>query len=265
MPDKVFRVLMLRDIVGQSGYRAVLTSVAKLIKRYSADFITINAENAADGFGITEEIASELFGSGFQALTTGNHVWQRKEVYTYLDTEERILRPANYPGGNPGHGTCVVEVRGVRVGVINLQGRVRMPAIDCPFRKSKEIIRKLRDQSDIMLVDFHAESPHEKEALAWHIDGDVAAVVGTHTHVQTADERVLPNGTAYITDLGACAPRDSVIGFEPEISIERMKTQLPLRNSPADNPGVIYGAYIEVDCDTGHALRIDRVREESLV
>jgi hypothetical protein len=265
MPDKPFRVLMLGDIVGQSGYRAVLTSVAKLVKNYSADFVTINAENAADGFGITEEIASELFGAGFHALTSGNHVWQRKEVYAYLDSEARVLRPANYPGGNPGHGTCVVEAKGVRVGVVNLQGRVRMPSIDCPFRKGKEIVRKLREQTDLLLVDFHAESPHEKEALAWHLDGAVAAVVGTHTHVQTADERVLPNGTAFISDLGACAPRDSVIGFEPDISIERMKTQLPLKNAPSDSPGIIYGAFIEVDRESGHARSIERVREESLV
>lgn len=265
MPGKRFRVLMLGDIVGQPGYRAVLTSVAKLVKQYSADFITINAENAADGFGVTEEIASELFASGFHVLTTGNHVWQRKEAYSYLDSEQRILRPANYPGGNPGHGSCVVEAKGVRVGVINLQGRVRMPTTDCPFRKGKEVIRKLKDGTDLLLVEFHAEAPHEKEALAWHIDGQVAAVVCTHTHVQTADERVLPKGTAYISDLGACAPRDSVIGFDPGISVERMKTQLPLRNSPADTPGVIHGVFIEVDLDTGHALSIERVREESLV
>ena len=265
MPDSTFRVLMLGDIVGQSGYRAVLTSLAKLTRRYSADFVTINVENAAEGFGVTEEIAAELFKSGFHVLTTGNHVWQRKEVYSYLDSEERILRPANYPGGNPGHGTCIVDARGVRVGVINLQGRVRMPAIDCPFRKAKEILRKMRDQTDVILVDFHAESTHEKEALAWHIDGEVAAVVGTHTHVQTADERLLPNGTAYLTDLGACSPQDSVIGFESGISIERMKTQMPLRNKPADNPGVIHGVYLEVDRETGLARSIERVREESLV
>ena len=265
MPDNTFRVLMLGDIVGQSGYRAVLTRITKLVKRYSADFVTINAENAADGFGVTEEIASELFQSGFHVLTTGNHVWQRKDVYSFLNNEERILRPANYPGGNPGHGSCIVEAKGVRVGVINLQGRVRMPTTDCPFRKIKETLRKLRGQADLFLLDLHAESTHEKEALAWHIDGEIAAVVGTHTHVQTADERILPKGTAYLTDLGACGPSESVIGFDAGISIDRMKMQMPFRNEPADTPGILYGAYIEVDRSTGLATSIERVREESLV
>lgn len=265
MPDNLFRVLMLGDIVGRPGHRAVLTSIAKLRKRYSPDFVSINVENAEEGFGITEDTATELLANDFNVLTTGNHIWQRKEVYSFLDSEERILRPANYPNGNPGHGTCIVEARGLRVGVVNLQGRERMPSIDCPFRKAKEILRKLRDRTDVILVDFHAESTHEKEALAWHIDGEVGVVVGTHTHVQTADERILPKGTAYISDLGACAPQDSVIGFDAGISIERMKTQMPLRNAPADNPGVIHGVYLELDRETGLAHSIGRVREESLV
>ncbi|MFP4638138.1 MAG: TIGR00282 family metallophosphoesterase [Spirochaetaceae bacterium] len=265
MPDKPFRVLMLGDIVGRSGYRAVLTSMPKLVKRYSAEFLLINVENAADGFGVTEEIAVELFGAGFHVLTTGNHVWQRKEVYPYLDSEERILRPANYPGGNPGHGSCVVEQKGLRVGVLNLQGRVRMPAIDCPFRRAKEVLRKLKDTTDIVLVDFHAESTHEKEAFGHYLDGDVAVVVGTHTHIQTADERILPSGTAYISDMGACAPRESVIGFDPDISVDRMKTQLPLRNAPAETPAVICGVLVEVDRDSGLAVSVERVREVSLI
>jgi hypothetical protein len=265
MPDSPYRVLVLGDIIGQAGSRAVLTSLANLRKSTHADFVIINGENAADGFGIMPELAGQLFSAGIDVITTGNHVWQKREILDYLDTQDRILRPANYPGGNPGHGVCVVESKGARVGVVNLQGRIRLAPIDCPFRRGKEVLRKLSGDADIVIVDFHAEATDEKEALAFHLDGQVSALFGTHTHVQTADERVLPKGTAYLTDIGACGPRESVIGFKPEISVERAQTQLPLRNEVSNNAAVLHGALIEVDRSNGKATSIHRIREESLV
>ena len=257
--------MMLGDVIGRSGMRAVVTSLARLRKEHRADFIIVNGENAADGFGITSEIAGELFSAGVNVITTGNHIWQQKEVYSYLDREERILRPANYPGGDPGHGHCVVDAKGTRVGVLNLQGRIRLAPIDCPFRKGKEIARKLANEADFIFIDLHAEATDEKEAIAWHLSPDAIAVVGTHTHVQTADERILGGRTAYITDVGACGPRDSVIGFEPKISVDRARTQLPLRNEVSNNPAMIHGIVVEVDLDAGKAVGVTRIQEESLV
>ncbi|MFW5737355.1 MAG: TIGR00282 family metallophosphoesterase, partial [Spirochaetota bacterium] len=193
-----------------------------------------------------------------------NHVWQRKELYSLLDSEPRLLRPANYPPGAPGHGSCVVDVRGTPVGVANLQGRKRMPAIDCPFRKATEIVRSLGRETKIIFIDFHAEATDEKEAFAHHLDGSVSGIVGTHTHVATNDAHVLPKGTAYQTDIGACGPGDSVIGFIPEISIRRAITQLPLKNEVSDSPVVLNGAVITVDAESGTALSIASVREQSV-
>jgi 2',3'-cyclic-nucleotide 2'-phosphodiesterase len=265
MPDKPYRILMLGDVIGRSGLRAVVTALSRLKKEQHADFVIVNGENSADGFGINSEIAGELFSAGVDVITTGNHIWQQKEVYPYLDREERILRPANYPGGNPGHGSCVVAAKGTRVGVVNLQGRVRLAPIDCPFRKGKEIARKLANDADFIFIDFHAEATDEKEALAWHLLSDAIAVVGTHTHVQTADERILGGRLAYITDVGACGPSDSVIGFDPTISMDRVRTQLPIRNEVSNNTAVIHGVLVEVDRDEKKALSIRRIQEESLV
>ncbi len=265
MPAKSYRVLMLGDVIGRSGIRAVVTSLSRLKKEAHADFTIINGENAADGFGITPEIADELFNAGADVITTGNHIWQKREIYPYLDRVVPILRPANYPGGNPGHGSCVVEAKGVKVGVVNLQGRVRLAPIDCPFRRGKEVIRKLSGQADFIFVDLHAEATDEKEAIAQHLSPDVIAVVGTHTHVQTADERIIEGRTAYITDVGASGPRDSVIGFDPHISVDRAKSQLPLRNEVSDNLTTIHGVVVEVDAGERKAVSIRRFQEESLV
>jgi metallophosphoesterase (TIGR00282 family) len=265
MPAKPYRLLMLGDVIGRSGIRAVVTSLKRLQKEHRADFVIVNGENAADGFGITPDIADNLFNSGADVITTGNHIWQKKEVYPYLDRVDTILRPANYPGGNPGHGSCVVDAKGVKLGVINLQGRVRLAPIDCPFRRGKEVLRKLTAEADFVFVDLHAEATDEKEAIAQHLSPDVIAVVGTHTHVQTADERILRGRTAYITDVGACGPRNSVIGFDPRISVDRAKTQLPLRNEVSNNPATIHGVVVEVDPDEKRALSITRVQEDSLV
>lgn len=265
MPDNRFTVLILGDIIGRSGIRAVVSGLASLVKRCGADFVLANGENAAAGFGITQEIAGGLFAAGVHVITTGNHIWQQQEVFAYLDEEDRILRPVNYPGGNPGHGSCVVEVRGVRVGVINLQGRRRLYPIDCPFRKAKETIRKIGSSADIILMDVHAEATEEKEALAFFLDGQVNALFGTHTHIQTADDRILPGGTGYMTDLGACGPADSVIGFDPRISVERVRTQLPLRNEVSDNVAVLHGAVLTVSRGDWKTVAFDRFQEQSIV
>lgn len=261
----VLTALILGDIIGQPGCRAVLTSLKSLIRKYSAQMVVVNGENAAAGFGITPETAISLLAAGADAITTGNHVWQEKGIYEYLDQEERILRPANYPGSSPGHGHYIANVRGTPIGVVNLQGRTRMSAIDCPFRKARDILRQIKSKCSGIIVDFHAESTEEKEALALYLDGDVSVVFGTHTHVQTADERLLPGGTAYITDIGAAAPSHSVIGFDSSISVKRSLTQLPIRNEVADSPAVIHGIVVEIDTESGKATSITRIREASLI
>ena len=257
--------LFIGDIIGQPGIRVVFTNLKQLVKKTGADMVVVNGENAADGFGLTPEAVATIFEAGATVITSGNHIWQKKEVFSLLDSEPRLLRPANYPSGDPGHGHCVVEVKGTRVAVVNLQGRVRMVRTDCPFRKAGDILRAVEKESDIVLLDFHAEATEEKEALAFYLDGRIAAQVGTHTHIPTADARVLPKGTAYITDLGATGPRDSVIGFNPEISIRRALTQLPLRNEVSETAAEINGAVVVVDVESGLAQSIESVREESIV
>lgn len=264
MPDRV-TALILGDLVGRSGCRAVISGLAGLIKRHSADIVVVNGENAADGYGITPEISERLFAAGAQVVTTGNHVWQQKEIYDYLDREPRLLRPANYPGGNPGSGLYRFDVQGVGVVVASLQGRVRMRPIDCPFKKSRELLRKHKKEASVWIVDFHAESTEEKEALACYLDGEVSVIFGTHTHVQTADERIFPKGTAYITDVGSTAPVDSVIGFDPEIGVRRALTQMPLKNQVSDNRAMFSGLVVSIDAASGKALTVSRIREESLV
>ncbi len=263
--SKGFKALILGDVVGQSGCRAILLGLPAMIKRFSADVVVVNGENAVEGFGITPEVAAQIFKAGAHVITTGNHVWQKNEILAYLDTQEYILRPANYPSGVAGHGSCVAEVHGVKVGVMNLQGRTRMWSIDDPFRKAKEIVRKLRQKTKIMIVDFHAEATDEKEALGCYLDGDVTVIVGTHTHTQTADERILPGGTAYITDLGMSGPQSSIIGFDPVIGVQRALSQMPLKNEVSDNPALLQGICVDIDTETGKALSITRIREESLV
>ena len=263
--SRTITILFLGDVIGQSGARAVFSTLKGLSKEVRADAVFINGENAAEGFGLTPETAALLFESGAAVITSGNHIWQRKELLPLLDSEPRLLRPANYPGGAPGHGTCTVEVRGSQVCVINLQGRRRMPDTDCPFRKGRELVRVARKDTPLIVVDFHAEATDEKEAMGAYLDGEVSAVVGTHTHVMTNDARILPKGTAYITDLGSCGPSESVIGFSPEISIRRALTQLPLRNEVSTNPSVLSGAVFTVDAESGRAVSISAVRRAAAV
>lgn len=258
MPDKnTLKALIIGDVIGAPGCRAIFMGLPALIKSKKPDLVVVNGENAADGFGITEELAERIFAAGAQVITTGNHVWQKHESYRYLSNEPRVLRPLNYPPGCPGHGYMELTVQGVDILVANLQGRDNMAAIDCPFRAADDLLRK--SKARIKLIDFHAESTREKEAFALDLDGKVSAIVGTHTHVPTADERILPKGTAYVTDLGATGPRNSVIGFRPDISVRRALTQLPIRNEVLDEPAVIRGVELDIDRTSGKALGIERV------
>jgi metallophosphoesterase (TIGR00282 family) len=262
---KGITALLLGDIVGQPGSRALFVGLKSLIKKHQADFVMVNGENAADGFGILPATVDRLLADGIHVVTSGNHIWQREEILPVLDRNPRLLRPANYPPGNPGKGSTVVEVKGAKIGVLNLQGREQMANIDCPFRSGKDLVGKLRKETKVIFVDFHAEIPMEKEAMAFHLDGLVTAVVGTHTHVPTADERILPGGTAFKSDLGMIGPMPSVIGSEKGRSIQRSMSQMPLKMQVADEPAVINGVLIEADPETGKALSIESVREVSSV
>ncbi|MFQ3621224.1 MAG: TIGR00282 family metallophosphoesterase [Spirochaetales bacterium] len=265
MPDRLLTALLLGDVVGQAGCRGLVLLLPGLIKQYDADLVVVNGENAADGYGITPDMVEKFYHAGVSVITSGNHVWQQKEILPLLEGEERLLRPYNYPKGVPGHGLCLVEVRGHKVGVVNLQGRVRMSNILCPFLGGKEVARKLKKDTNVILVDFHAEDPEEKEALGMYLDGEVSVVFGTHTHVQTADERILPKGTAYITDIGMIGPSNSVIGFKPQIALQRSLTQLPIKMEVDDGLALIQGIVVTLEESTGRARSIERIRVASTV
>lgn len=248
------RVLFLGDIVGSTGRRAVISLVPRLRSELDLDFVVANGENSAGGRGITVKIAEELFACGIDILTGGNHTFQVRDVYPYLDEEPRILRPLNYPPGVPGHGIASVG----RLTVINAIGRVFMGAdYDDPFRVVPEALDGLAPGS-IVLLDFHAEATSEKQALAWYLDGRVTAFIGTHTHVPTADQRLLPGGTAYCSDAGMCGARDSVIGDDSQAVISRFVSQMPTRLPPAEGPAQVNGLLIEIDEGSGRAMSIER-------
>lgn len=253
------RILMIGDIVGRAGRKAVKETLTTIKQELKLDMIIANGENAAGGSGITIEIARDLFDFGVDVLTMGNHVWDKKEIVNFIDREPRIIRPANYPPGTPGQGVGIFEINGVNVGVINLSGRVYLSDLDCPFRMADELIKNIYNQTKVICVDFHAEATSEKVALGWYLDGKVSAVVGTHTHVQTADERILPEGTAYITDIGMTGPRNSVIGVKTDLVLTKFTTQMPVRFEVADGPYQFNAVVIEVDCETGKAESIERV------
>ncbi|NLV32156.1 MAG: TIGR00282 family metallophosphoesterase [Acidobacteria bacterium] len=254
------RVFFIGDIFGKPGRRLIQDRLQALIHEYRIDFCIANVENAAAGFGVTPQIAEDLLRSGIDCMTTGNHIWDKRAVVPYLAEQPRLLRPHNYPRGVPGTGIYIGDTNcGVRVGVLNLQGRVFMTAIDCPFTVALEAVERMRRETPVIIVDFHAEATSEKQALGWHLDGRVSAVAGTHTHVLTADERVLPGGTAYITDLGMTGPHDSVIGSEPRLALERLLLGLPSRLEPASGNLKICGAVIDIRESDGRALSIERV------
>ena len=236
-----------------------------LVKKYSADIVIVNGENAEEGFGITPAILEKLLSAGVHVITSGNHIWQQKEIYPLLDSTPQFLRPHNYPKGAPGHGFYIGEHRGQKYAVLNLEGRVRMNNLLCPFSSAKDVLRRLRQETRIIIVDFHAEEPEEKEALGLYLDGEVSVVFGTHTHVATADERILPGGTAYITDIGMCGPPGGVIGFPAAAAVQRVLTQMPLKNEALDEPACLCGITVEIDGESGKALKIERVKHQSMV
>jgi hypothetical protein len=253
------RLLFVGDIVGKPGRRAVAEWVPRLRRQRAIDLVVANGENAASGAGINDKIAHGLWGCGVDVITTGNHAWDKREALPLIE-EGRLLRPANYPNGVPGVGSTIAYTKaGDAVGVMNLQGRVFMKALDCPFRVAKREIDRLRNDTIAIVVDFHAEATSEKLALGWYLDGEVAAVIGTHTHVQTADERVLPGGTAYITDVGMSGPFDSVIGMDTGTAIQRLMTGLNPRLEPAKRDVKVSAVIIDIDMTSGHATSIERM------
>lgn len=257
------RILFIGDVVGRAGRRAVREVLPLLKREEGIDFVVANGENAAGGIGITPEKAEELLSMGVDVITSGNHIWKKREILPYLDRHPRILRPANYPPGAPGRGSGVYTARdGTRVAVLNLEGRVFMRPLESPFRISEQQIEILKGQTPIVIVDFHAEATSEKMAMGWFLDGEVTAVIGTHTHVQTSDERILPGGTAYITDAGMTGPVNSVIGMKKEIAILGFLTQLPNRFEVATGEVELQGVILEVDETTGRALEIRRIKRK---
>jgi metallophosphoesterase (TIGR00282 family) len=258
MPGDILRVLFIGDVIGRPGRNAVRGFLPGLREKYAPAFVVANGENSAGGVGITEDIGRDLF-TMVDVLTSGNHVWDKKEALEYLDKEPRLIRPANYPPMNPGRGwTVATDGRGRKLAVVNLQGRVFMDALDCPFRAADELVGRLRAETPAILVDLHAEATSEKQAMGWYLDGRVSAVVGTHTHVPTADERILPGGTAYITDVGMAGSWDSVIGMQKEPAIQKFLTGRPHRFEPAKDGLFLSAVNIEIDGATGRALSITR-------
>jgi hypothetical protein len=262
---EILRLLFVGDIFGSAGRRIVREHLPHVIENHKVHLVVVNGENAAGGFGLTPSLAGEIFDLGAHVVTTGNHVWDKREMLDYVavpeashDRARRILRPANYPPGNPGFGWYEGKLQdGQTYAVINLQGRVFMAASDDPFRKADELLSRIK--AKVILVDFHAEATSEKIALGWYLDGRVTAVLGTHTHVPTADERVLPNGTAFQTDVGMSGPYDSVIGVERDMVIQRFLTGLPAKFEAAKGNPKMCAALIECDADTGRATSIRRL------
>jgi metallophosphoesterase (TIGR00282 family) len=253
-------ILFIGDIIGRPGRELIRVGLRALVERYSLDLVIANAENSAAGFGITKDIGDTLLEWGVDVMTSGNHIWDKKEAMPYIAGEPRLLRPANYPAGVPGRGSYVAQTGdGRAVGVINVMGRVFMLNIDDPFAVVLREIEAIRHRTRVIIVDFHAEATSEKVAMGWHLDGKVTAVLGTHTHVQTADERVLPGGTAYLTDAGMTGPHDSIIGMEKEPSLARFLNAMPSRFEPATGNPRLNGAVIEADDKTGRATNITRI------
>src|SRR5262245_23192798 len=254
------RFLFIGDIVGRPGRDLVRHGLHGLVEHHQIDLVIANAENAAAGFGITREIGDQLLDYGIDVMTSGNHIWDKKEALEYIGAEARLLRPANYPNGAPGRGAYLARTRdNVSVGVINVMGRVFMANIDDPFAVVLREIDALRSRARIIFVDFHAEATSEKIAMGWHLDGKVTAVVGTHTHVQTADERVLPKGTAYLTDVGMTGPHDSIIGVEVDAALGRFLTALPQKFETATANPRLNAVVVDADETTGHATDIERL------
>ena len=252
-------VLFIGDIVGRPGRDAVHQFLGGLKDRGFPDLVVANGENAAGGFGLTEPIYQELRDQGIGVVTMGNHTWDKNEIFGFIQDAERLIRPVNYPEGTPGKGWTIVEVKKVKVAVVNVMGRVFMPPVDCPFRSMDQTLAAIGSTANVILVDIHAEATAEKIALARHMDGRVAACIGTHTHVQTADETILPGGCAYLSDAGMTGPRDAVIGMRTDLAIRKMRTALPTKLEVASGPTQFNAVRLRIDGNTGKALAIERL------
>lgn len=256
-------ILFIGDVVGKPGREAIKKLLPGLKKEYNLQFVIANAENAAGGSGITEPVAGELFDAGVDCLTSGDHIWKKREIFEYIIREERILRPLNFPSGAPGRGFNVFKSKeGLKVGVANVNGRVFMEPLECPFRATIQAAQELYKETKIIIVDIHAEATSEKVALGWYLDGKVSAVLGTHTHIQTADERILPEGSAYITDAGMTGPYDSVIGRRVEDVLERFLSAIPIRFEVAQDNVQLHGVVMDIDENTGKAVSIARIQRK---
>ncbi|MFS0637253.1 TIGR00282 family metallophosphoesterase [Mesobacillus foraminis] len=254
------RILFIGDVVGSPGRDMVKEYLPKLKEKYRPTITIINGENAASGKGINEKIYRSFLEWGAQAVTLGNHAWDKKEIFDFIDSAKYLVRPANLPPEVPGKGIAYLKVNQDEVAVINLQGRTFLPAIDCPFKKADELISEARERTPIIFVDFHAEATSEKLAMGWYLDGRVTAVIGTHTHVQTADNRILPEGTAYLTDAGMTGPYDGILGVQREAVLKRFLTSLPVRFEVTEGGrNQLSGAIIDLDNKTGKAKKIERV------
>ena len=256
---KEVNILLVGDIVGQSGMSTMFLSLSSLVKKWKADFVVVNGENAADGYGLTDANYYDLKKYGADVITSGNHIWQQQEIFPLLDSKDDLLRPYNYPKGAPGHGYVTVEKNGVVYSVVNLQGRVEMHNTDCPFVNGLELCKKLAKVSDFVIVDCHAERSEEKEALAFYLDGYVNIFVGTHTHVQTMDEKILPKGCAYLTDLGHTGSQNGVIGSDAENSIKRQLTGIPFKTVIGEDDCEIKGLIVKLDKDTKKVISLERI------
>ncbi|MBQ7479048.1 MAG: TIGR00282 family metallophosphoesterase [Selenomonadaceae bacterium] len=253
------KIMLVGDVVGRSGRRVFREHTRELRKDKGIDVVIVNGENSAGGKGITRKSLDELYHAGADIVTSGNHVWDKRDVLEFIDQEPFLVRPANYPEGAPGKGYCIYPFKAKNIGVINLSGRTFMPALDCPFQKAGQILKEIEGQCDIILLDFHAEATSEKLAMGWYLDGRIHGLVGTHTHVQTADERILPKGTAYITDLGMVGPWNSILGVKSDIILEKFTTMRPVRFDVAEGPGVYSALLVETDDADNKVVGVERI------
>jgi metallophosphoesterase (TIGR00282 family) len=264
MEQQMISVLFIGDVVGRPGRRVLREHLAELRRKYLLDVVIANVENAAAGFGVTRKIVDELFDLGVDVMTSGNHIWDKRETLDFIDHEPRLLRPLNYPPGTPGDGCYMFGLdNGKQLAIINLMGNVFMhPALDCPFRGIDTTLRDVSVRTRAIIVDFHAEASSEKMAMAWHLDGRVSAVVGTHTHIPTADERILPQGCAALSDVGMTGCYASVIGMDPDLSVQRFINKLPMRFQVANGKASLKGVLLRIDSVSGRALHIERINRE---
>lgn len=253
------KLLLVGDVVGRTGRKAFNRYTREIKKEKGIDLVIVNGENSAGGKGISRKSLDELYNGGADIVTSGNHIWDNREIYNFIDDEPYLVRPANYPQGAPGKGWCIYETRSANLAVINMSGRAFMPDMDCPFQKIEDILDEIGDQADIFVLDFHAETTSEKMAMGFYLDGRVQAVVGTHTHIQTADSRILPEGTAYITDLGMVGPWNSILGVKSDIIIKKFTTCMPARFEVAEGPAVYSALVVDIDTNTKKATSVERI------